>query len=44
MPPAAPSLGDPPPPLILPTIQGEEFVLAQRDEQIALVSFLRHAG
>ena len=42
--PPAPEPGDAPPALRLPTIDGEEFVLAERDHKIALVTFLRHAG
>jgi peroxiredoxin len=40
----APAVGDPAPPLSLPTIDGDVFDLATAPAQPVLVSFLRHAG
>lgn len=39
-----PAVGDVAPPLQAPTVAGAPFVLADRNRDIALVTFLRHAG
>lgn len=40
----APRVGDPAPPLALPTLDGNSFRLDEPPDRPVVVSFLRHAG
>lgn len=39
-----PQIGDPAPPIDLPSLDGQRFQLADREGRAVVVSFLRHAG